>query len=503
MTHRRTSGILLHPTSLPGPFGIGELGPQAIRFLDFLQAARQQWWQVLPLGPTGYGDSPYQSFSAFAGNPMLISIDQLLAQGLLSETDIDPPPQSSSHAVNFGAVIPYKTTILDRSFVRFKSGHQPQHFAAFDAFCHANSSWLDDYALFSAIKEAHGGAVWTDWDADIASRQPHAVERWKQDLADSVHRHKYLQYLFHTQWATVREEAHERGISLIGDVPIFVAHDSADVWARPDMFYLDDAGNPTVVAGVPPDYFSATGQLWGNPLYRWDRLKQEGYDWWIRRIKHALRSVDLIRLDHFRGFEGYWEVPASEDTAVNGRWMPGPGADLFKHLQMAFGQEELPLIAEDLGVITDDVIALREAFNLPGMKILQFSFSGGIAQMEAPYRYPRHCVVYTGTHDNDTSLGWLHNSSQPEERELALKYLGTDGSEFHWDFIRLALSSVANTAVVPLQDVLGLGSETRMNFPSRAEGNWRWRFDAEQLTPHITEKLAEMTRIYGRSNGVL
>ncbi len=504
MTDNRRSGILLHPTCLPGDHGIGEIGPQAYQFIDWLQAAGQTWWQVLPLGPTGYGDSPYQSFSAFAGNPLLISIDLLLDQKLLQPDDLQqPPPSLSADRVDFGAVIPYKNHLLAQAFGRFKSGQPPNLFKAYDDFCRQQAGWLDDYALFMALKEAHGGRVWTDWQPDIAHRRPEALEHWKQDLSDAIKRHKFLQYLFFDQWAELRRRAQAKGIGLIGDIPIFVAHDSADVWAHPDMFQLDDAGLPTVVAGVPPDYFSQTGQLWGNPLYRWPVLKQRGYRWWIQRVRATLNLVDLIRMDHFRGFAAYWEVPATEKTAVNGRWVPGPGADLFHHLRFAFNQHHLPLIAEDLGVITDDVIALRDQFHLPGMKILQFAFSGGLAHMEAPYQYPRHCVVYTGTHDNDTSLGWFRNSSAPEERQLALRYMGSDGSQFGWDFIRLALSSVADTAIVPLQDLLGLDSQARMNFPSHARGNWDWRFRAGDLTDDTQKRLLDMTEIYGRTVDML
>jgi len=454
-------------------------------------------WQMLPLGPTGYGDSPYQSFSSFAGNPLLISFDVLVEEGLLSAEDVAQVPAFPADAVDFGPVIQYKTGLLSRSFERFKSGQAPHHRDEFEAFCQANRGWLDDFAAFMAVKEAHGGAVWTTWEPDIAHHKAAAILDWSHRLADGVQRHKYGQYLFFGQWAELKRAANARGIKLIGDIPIFVAHDSADVWAHPEFFYLDEGGRPSVIAGVPPDYFSRTGQLWGNPLYRWDVLKETGYSWWLERVKATLRTVDLVRLDHFRGFEAYWEVPGSAVTAANGRWVKGPGADLFHALQGALG-EQLPIIAEDLGVITPEVVALRDQLNLPGMQILQFAFGGGVARMEAPYRYRRHSVVYTGTHDNDTALGWLRNSSQPDERELALKYMNTDGREFNWDMIRLALSSVPNTAIVPLQDVLGLGSEARMNYPSRASGNWRWRYLPGALTDGYARRLGELTELYGR-----
>ena len=505
MTNKRSSGVLLHPTSLPGPYGIGELGPQAIRFLDYLAGAHQQWWQVLPLGPTGYGDSPYQSFSSFAGNPLLISIQQLLAQHLLSPSDIGPEPPFVLHSVDYGQVIPYKLGILNRSFQHFKSGLQPHHFAAFETFSRQHTDWLDDYALFAALKEVHGGAIWTEWEPDIARREPDALQRWKQDLSDVVHRHKYLQYLFYQQWGMIREEAHRRGHSLDRRCPDFCGpRQRRRLGKTQSMFHLDDHGNPTGRRRRPPRLLQFHRPALGQSpvsLGRAEGTRVRLVDSQIE-VRSAVRGRDSTGpFPRFRGLLA--GTGPGETTAINGRWVLGPGADLFAHLQAAFGSESLPLIAEDLGVITDGVIALREAFHLPGMKILQFSFSGGVAKMEAPYRFPPNCVVYTGTHDNDTALGWFQNSSQWEERQLALKYMGTDGSQFHWDLIRLALSSVADTAVIPLQDLLGLGSEARMNYPSRAEGNWRWRFQFEQVSPDVECRLAEMTRIYGRSGDVL
>jgi 4-alpha-glucanotransferase len=502
MSFPRASGILLHPTSLPGRFGCGDLGPEAYRFLEFLVESKQRLWQILPLGPTGYGDSPYQSFSAFAGNPLLISLDKLVGERLLLPSDLEESPSFPEGRVDYGSVIEFKTALLKISFENFKAADRQNTRDEFETFCRENSTWLEDFALFMALKEAHEGAVWNMWEPDIASRQPEAIERWSQVLAGPVQCHKYLQYQFSKQWSALKQFANEQGISLIGDVPIFVAHDSADVWAHPELFYLDDAGRPTVVAGVPPDYFSRTGQLWGNPLYRWQVIKERGYTWWIDRVKAALATVDIIRLDHFRGFEAYWEVPATEETAVNGRWVKGPGADLFHALRVAFSTHSLPIIAEDLGVITPEVEAIRDHFEFPGMRVLQFAFDDGMTNLHTPYQYPRNCVVYTGTHDNDTSLGWFRNSGKPEETELALKYLGTKGREFNWDFIRLALSSVADTAIIPLQDVLGLDSEARMNYPSKASGNWSWRYPPDALTVEIKERLAEMTEVYGRAGEV-
>jgi 4-alpha-glucanotransferase len=502
MSFPRSSGILLHPTSLPGRFGCGDLGPEAYRFLEFLVESKQRLWQVLPLGPTGYGDSPYQSFSAFAGNPLLISLDKLVEERLLLPSDLKDSPSFPEDRVDYGSIIEFKTALLKISFENFKAAGRQDTRDEFEAFYRENSTWLDEFALFMALKEAHGGAVWNMWKPDIARRQPEAMGRWAQVLAGAVQRHKYLQYQFFKQWSALKQFANEQGVSLIGDIPIFVAHDSADVWAHPELFYLDDEGRPTVVAGVPPDYFSRTGQLWGNPLYRWQVIKERGYTWWIDRVKAALATVDIVRLDHFRGFEAYWEVPATEETAVNGRWVKGPGADLFHALRVAFSTHNLPIIAEDLGVITPEVEAIRDHFEFPGMRVLQFAFDDGMTNSHTPYQYPRNCVVYTGTHDNDTSLGWFRNSGKREETELALKYLGTEGREFNWDFIRLALSSVADTAIIPLQDVLGLDSEARMNYPSKASGNWSWRCLPDALTVEIKERLAEMTEVYGRAGEV-
>ena len=505
--HRpRTSGILLHPTSLPGRFGIGELGPEAIRFADFLAAAGQRLWQVLPLGPTGYGDSPYQCFSAFAGNPLLVSLDVLEAEGLLMPADLAETPAFPEHEVDYGPVIDFKRSALARAFARFREHAGPPERDAFQAFRREQAAWLDDFAVFMAVKAAHGGGAWTEWDREIAARRPEALERWRREKADEIEATRFTQHLFFRQWTELRRHCHARHMKIMGDVPIFVAHDSADVWAHPELFRLDETGRPTVVAGVPPDYFSATGQLWGNPLYRWDEMARTGYSWWIERMRSTLSVVDLIRLDHFRGFEAYWEIPASAPTAATGQWVKGPGAALFDALHSALGT--LPIVAENLGVITPEVEALRERYGFPGMAILQFAF-GGDPQGSTfiPHNYSRDRVVYTGTHDNDTVVGWwtsgVGDSTRTleeveAEREFARRYMHSDGREIHWDFIRTLLGSVAELAIVPLQDVLGLGSEARMNVPARPSGNWRWRFAAGALTPEVRGRLREITEDYGR-----
>jgi 4-alpha-glucanotransferase len=502
---RRKSGILLHPTSLPGPFGIGDLGPVAHGFVDFLAACGQRLWQVLPLGPTGFGDSPYQSFSAFAGNPLLISPERLVEDGLLEKGELKPPA-FAAEAVDYGAVIDFKRPLLERAHRRFKEHAPPAARRAFAAFCRREAGWLDDYALFVALKEAHGGKAWNEWEEDLALRRPEALARWRRRAAETIEVRQFGQYHFFRQWAALKRRAARAGVEVMGDVPIFVAQDSADVWAHPELFQLDERGRPTAVAGVPPDYFSETGQLWGNPLYRWDAMARTGYRWWIDRLRATLAVVDLVRLDHFRGFEAYWEVPAGEETAVNGRWVQGPGDALFVALKAALGR--LPIVAENLGVITPEVEALRERFGLPGMVVLQFAFGGDGDSDFLPHNYTRDRVVYTGTHDNDTTVGWWTagagdttrtDDQAVREREFAKRYLATEGREIHWDFIRAALASVADLAIVPLQDLLGQGSAARMNLPARPSGNWQWRFVAGALTPEIRDRLRELTTTYGRA----
>jgi 4-alpha-glucanotransferase len=516
MSFSRASGILLHPISLPGRFGIGDLGAEAYRFVDFLEETGQGLWQVLPLGPTGYGDSPYQCFSAFAGNPLLVSPESLVADGLLDRSDIDSAPEFPRDKVDYGSVIQFRNALLKKAHANFIQASSDEVKDEYLAFIGQAGWWLEDYAVYRAIKDAHEGREWTKWDPYLRDREDNAMHFFRENHAVEISAQKFYQYLFFKQWLKLARYANSRGVKIIGDAPIFVAHDSADVWANRHLFYLDDEGNPTKVAGVPPDYFSQTGQLWGNPIYRWDVMKANGYRWWIERIRQALATVDILRIDHFRGFEKYWAVPAGETTAVNGRWEEGPGADFFDALRSAFVdiRGELPIIAEDLGYITPEVIALRDQFGFPGMQVLQFAF-GADPQADAykPYNYVPNSVVYTGTHDNDTTIGWftsegagMSTRSHDEvsgEREFALKYLGTDGGEINWDFIRLALASVANTAIIPLQDVLGLGSEARMNVPSRESGNWAWRYTPDQLTPEIRRRLAEMTEIYGRNRARL
>ena len=488
MDFPRSAGILLHPTSLPGPNGIGEIGPEAHRFLDFLTESALTIWQMLPLGPTGYGNSPYQCFSAFAGNPLLIHVS-------------DAPGEFPSDSVDFPSVIADKQTRLRQATAVLVLDD------SYRAFVTEQDWWLEDYALFMALKHEHGGVAWTDWDDGAARRDPAALAGWRTRLADSVEHHRREQWLFFTQFRALKQACVDRGIKLMGDVPIYVAHDSADVWSNASLFKLDERGRPRVQAGVPPDYFSATGQLWGNPIYDWKEMRAEGYDWWIRRMRAAFELFDLVRVDHFRGFEAYWEVPGTAPTAANGRWVKGPGAALFTAITEVLGP--LPIVAENLGVITPAVEALREQFGYPGMSILQFAFgTDGQANLFLPHTYPHERVVYTGTHDNDTTLGWWNSSGAGDstrstedvarERDYALRYLVTDGHEMHWTLIRTALASVANTALIPMQDVLGLGSEARMNLPGRESGNWGFRFSSDQLTPEITRRLRELVDLYQR-----
>ncbi len=494
----RASGILAHPTSLPGPHGIGDLGAAAYRFVDYLASAKQHFWQVLPLGQPGLGNSPYAALSAFAGNPLLISLERLADEGLLTTADLADAPLFAADWVDFEAVAAFKLPRLRRAYERFAAAAPPGLREEFAAFRERERFWLADYALFSALKEAHGGAVWSDFPPALARRQPEALAAARQRLAAAVELVEFAQFQFFRQWQGLRRYANERAVRILGDLPIFVAYDSADVWAHQDLFYLDEHGNPTVVAGVPPDVFSATGQRWGNPLYRWERLQQTGYAWWIERFRQTLGMVDVFRIDHFRGFEAYWEVPAREPTAEHGRWVKGPGADIFRVATAELG--ELPIVVEDLGLITDEVIALREELGYPGMKVLQFAFGDDARNPYLPHNYSRNFVVYTGTHDNDTTRGWF--AALPDwHRHNVLSYLGRDGHDIAWDLIRLALQSVADLAIIPLQDVLDLGSEARMNFPGRGEGNWRWRVRAEHLRPEVAARLADLTVRYGRDTG--
>lgn len=495
MRLNRASGILLHITSLPGPHGIGDLGPAARRFADFLHEAGCSVWQVLPLGPTGFGDSPYATFSAFAGNPYLISPEDLLVEGLLTEADLADRPAFPARRVDYGAVIPYKLRLLDQAYRRFREGVRPDLETAFADFRHAEAAWLGDFALFMALKEAHQGAPWNAWPDPLRHRDPAALEQARHDLAEAIEKQAFRQFLFFRQWRGLLEYAHARGVYFMGDVPLFVAYDSADVWAHPELFYLDAEGQPTVVAGVPPDYFSPTGQRWGNPLYRWEVHREQGYAWWLARLRQATGMVDLIRLDHFRGFAGYWEVPAEEPTAVNGRWRPGPGEDFFRAVFRELGH--IPLIAEDLGAITPDVLALRDAFGLPGMKILVFAFDSGPDNPFLPHHYTPNFVVYTGTHDNDTVVGWWRRVDEAE-RDFCRRYLATRGQDIAWDLIRAAWASVAVLAIAPMQDFLRLDNRARMNYPGREGGNWAWRMPAEALKPELRDALRELNALYSR-----
>ena len=507
MNFERASGILLHPTSFPGPYGIGDLGQEAYHFVDFLQETGQKLWQILPLAPTGYGDSPYAAFSAFAGNPLLISPDILLRDGLLEARDLKKVPDFPVDKVDFGPLIEWKMGLLRQSYERYKSGGPTNIKDELRRFEGENGGWLEDYALFMAVKGAHGGITWNEWEESIALRRPGSVAKWSMELEDEVKFQKYIQFLFFKQWLAIKEYANRRRIKIVGDIPIFVAYDSADVWAHPELFYLDEKRRATVVAGVPPDYFAVKGQYWGNPVYRWDVLAADGYAWWIERFRSAFRLYDIVRLDHFRGFADYWEVPVNdEQSAVKGRWVPGPGAEFFRAVESVLGKQ--PIIAEDLGVITQPVVDLMEATGYPGMKVLQFAFDGpgtGATDADLPHNFEHNLVVYTGTHDNDTTLGW-YNSASAKEQARVRHYLDIDdrprreqtGEMVTSKLIRLAFSSVANTAIVPLQDLLSLGPEARMNWPGRASGNWSWRYKAGALTDDLRASLLDITLLFAR-----
>jgi 4-alpha-glucanotransferase len=506
LNYERSSGVLLHPTSLPGRYGIGDLGAEAYHFVDFLHKANQKLWQVLPLSPTGYGDSPYASFSAFAGNPLLISPDILLQQGLLVEEDLKDIPDFPAAKVDFGGVIEWKMALLARSFEHFKQNSDAALKVGLTQFEMDNTEWLEDYALFMSVKAAHGGIVWNEWEEDIALHRPEAVKAWREKLRDQIAFQKYLQYLFFRQWLDLKRYAHHHNLKIIGDIPIFVAYDSADVWAHPELFFLDEKGHATLVAGVPPDYFSVTGQYWGNPLYRWEALAETGYEWWIKRFSYTFKLVDILRIDHFRGFEAFWEIPANpEQTAVNGRWAKGPQAAVFQAVRAALG--DLPIIAEDLGVITPGVEAIREEMGFPGMRVMQFAFGAFETDATDPYlphNFDKITVVYTGTHDNDTTAGWYTTASE-NERKNVRHYFDLDdkpyipAAELAWKMVRAAWGSVAVMALAPLQDFLGLGSEARMNLPgSTGGGNWTWRFTASSLTEELAAHMSDITTLFAR-----
>jgi len=502
MIFQRRSGILLHPTSLPGQFGVGDLGDAAHQFVDFMAAAGQSYWQVLPPSPTGYADSPYQTLSAFAGNPMLINPKKLVEVGHLSEADLANTPTFPADRVDFGPVILYKMALLDQAHANFQARASSDQRALFARFCAEQAFWLDDFALFMALKEAHNLRPWNEWEPQIAARQPKALARWQEALVGQIENQKYRQWQFFEQWLALKRHANEHGIRIIGDIPIFVSFDSADVWANPHLFHLDEHLQPTVVSGVPPDYFSETGQLWGHPLYRWEVMTQNRYAWWIARFRMAFTQADVVRIDHFRGFYNYWEIPAGEKTAIKGRWVRGPGADPFHTVTAALG--EVAIIAEDLGDLDAEsragVDALQAEFGYPGMKVLQFAFGAGPADPFLPHNFTRDCIVYTGTHDNDTIAGWYHITSTEAERDYARKYLGCDGSDIAWDLIRLAWASVAHTVITTAQDLLSLGHKARMNLPGTiGQPNWCWRLSPGALTDEVAARLLALTTIYGRA----
>jgi len=499
MLSRRTSGILLHPTSFPGRFGIGDLGEAAYRFIDFLAESQQQIWQILPLGPTGYGNSPYLCYSAFAGNPLLISLEWLASEGLLSQEDISDLPAFERDRADYDRAIPLKLSLLQKATRNFEQNASSERQQEFQTFCETQADWLDDYALFMALKAANEGASWNAWEPEIARREPSAIAQQTERLRDKIFFHKYVQSEFFRQWSSLKNYANEKGIQIFGDLPIYVSADSVDVWANPKIFRLNKkTGTPAWMAGVPPDYFSETGQLWGNPVYNWRNLKRTNYQWWVRRLEGMLAYVDIIRIDHFRGFEAFWAVREGEKTAMNGRWVKAKGEEFFTLVREQLG--DLSIVAEDLGVITPEVEALRDGFGFPGMKILQFAFDSDRANPFLPFNYTnRNCVVYTGTHDNDTTVGWFEARS-PEEQQRLIDYFGCVCEEgIHWNLIRLALGSVANHAIFPLQDLLGLGTEARMNMPGQAEGNWGWRYQEDDLTPQLSDRLKDLTYLYGRA----
>ncbi|NNE35331.1 MAG: 4-alpha-glucanotransferase [Rhodothermales bacterium] len=511
MADYRASGVLLHITSLPGRYGIGDFGPGAYDFADFLVRADQKLWQLLPLVPVGHGYSPYSSPSTFAINPLLISPDLLVEIGLLTSDEVANIADLPVTHVDFESVIKTKTPLLRAAHTRFLAVATPEMEAAYEKFCERESNWLTDYALFMTIRSRFGDGTWTDWPPKLRDRDTRALHEVAEEMADEVDLHRFWQFIAYDQWSRLRGYCNELGIRIVGDIPIYVAHDSADVWAHPDLFQLDAEGQPTVVAGVPPDYFSETGQRWGNPIYRWDVMEERGYEWWVQRLQSILNQVDVVRLDHFRGFQAYWEVPASEPTAVKGRWVDGPGSRLFEVLRSRLGQ--MPIIAEDLGLITHEVVELMQKYGFPGMAVLQFAFDNDADDKFLPHNFHRNLVAYSGTHDNDTVHGWYRNDMSTQEsaqveraRQYCRQYLNIkDGKEhvLHWEFIRALSMSVADSVIFPLQDVLGLGTEARMNVPGEATGNWSWRFDRAGLTDVVADRLRRITISCGRGRSAV
>lgn len=493
MRFSRSSGVLLHPTSLPGPYGSGDFGASAYHFVDWLVSAGQKMWQILPLGGIGPGNSPYMSSSAFAGNVLLVDIDDLHAQGWLDASELIPDPGFGERRVDYGLVYQYRMERLRGAARRFFADRR--HHAEFEMFCAHEQSWLDDYALFMALAEKYSWQDWGKWEPRLARREKKALMKAAVELSGEIEFWSFCQWCFFRQWRKLKQYANERGVLIIGDIPIFIAYQSAEVWARQELFDLNDDRMPRAVAGVPPDYFSATGQRWGNPLYRWKAHEDEGFAWWIERLRRKTGLVDILRIDHFRGFAGYWEIPANEPTAINGKWVQGPGEKLFTAIQRALG--DLPIIAEDLGVVTPDVVALLKKFDLPGMRVLQFAFGNGPDNPHLPHNYTHNTVVYGGTHDNDTAVGWF-NAAPERERAFARKYLRTDGVEINLDMIRAASQSVADIAIHSLQDVLGLDTEHRMNLPGQSGGHWEWRFTWDQVQPIHSGMLYEISALYGR-----
>lgn len=500
----RGAGILLHPTSLPGRYAVGDLGPEAYAFADFLTASGQSLWQMLPLGPTGPGNSPYASYSAFAGNTLLISPDELIADGLLNADELPSLPSLQTE-VDFESARRLKSDLLEKAHTQFLQTPNPHLVDEFVTFKQRNAEWLDDYALFRVLKNASNGVAWHEWEPQLAKRDELALAHARVEFREQISAEEFEQFFFFKQWDALKAYCHNQKIKLVGDTPMFVAHDSADVWANREQFKLDEDGLPLVVAGVPPDYFSSTGQFWGNPIYNWARMSADGFQWWLKRFRAALEMYDLVRVDHFRGFAASWEIPAGDTTAERGKWVATPGRELFQAVQEAIG--ELPVIAEDLGVITPDVELLRDDFGFPGMRVLQFAF-GKDSNQDLPHNYKTNVVAYTGTHDNNTTVGWFNETAGEEstqsakeleaEREFCKEYLKTHGDEIHWDFIRAIYASGANTAIVPLQDVVGLGAEARMNLPNTTENNWTWRYESGVLTRELASRLREMAQLHGR-----
>jgi 4-alpha-glucanotransferase len=493
----RAAGILLHPTSLPGG-AIGTLGPEAYRFVDWLAEAGQSFWQILPLVAVDDGGSPYNGLSVLAGNPLLVDLRDLEELGLLGPGEAAEDQEGGAgEGIDFAAVGARVNRLLGRASEALESGTAPELRREFTSYREENAGWLDDFALFRALRRANGNSAWTSWPRDLRQRCPAALDAARVECAEEIGRIGFQQFLFDRQWSRLRRYANSRGIRIIGDIPIFGAHDSADVWANQELFILDEEGKPEVVSGVPPDYFSETGQRWGNPLYRWDAMRRNGFRWWTERFRRTLQWVDIVRVDHFRGFQAYWKIPASAETAVHGEWCPGPGAELFREVASQLGP--LPLIAEDLGLITAEVEALRDELGYPGMRVIQFAFDGDPRNPHLPENYVERTVAYTGTHDNDTILGWWRDASENERREAERRL--TVGEEVEWGFMRMVAASRANLAIAPMQDVLGLGGEARMNTPGVSAGNWTWRLESGEVTPAHAARLRHLAATTGRDSG--